>query len=267
MMRKSILRNRCALGALTLAMGVAPGLAHAQDAADEVDPKSVIVVTGSYIRGTPEDAAVPVDVYSSADLAQNGVSSPLEFIKDLPEVGSVLGDSNQFSTNAQGNQGFGSINLRNLGPTRTLVLFNGRRTLTAPGAVGGGFGDTNAIPLFALDRVEILKDGAAATYGSDAIAGVANFITKKGFEGVEIQGDYDFIKGSDNNYTASILVGQNFGDLNIMAGFGWQHRSELPSTARDYGFQPYDVNPAAWSALATPGAFIVPGVGLRPDVG
>ncbi|NVD27678.1 TonB-dependent receptor [Parasphingorhabdus flavimaris] len=248
-------------------MGVAPGLAHAQDAADEVDPKSVIVVTGSYIRGTPEDAAVPVDVYSSADLAQNGVSSPLEFIKDLPEVGSVLGDSNQFSTNAQGNQGFGSINLRNLGPTRTLVLFNGRRTLTAPGAVGGGFGDTNAIPLFALDRVEILKDGAAATYGSDAIAGVANFITKKGFEGVEIQGDYDFIKGSDNNYTASILVGQNFGDLNIMAGFGWQHRSELPSTARDYGFQPYDVNPAAWSALATPGAFIVPGVGLRPDVG
>jgi len=266
-MRKSILRNRCALGALTLAMGVAPGLAHAQDAADEVDPKSVIVVTGSYIRGTPEDAAVPVDVYSSADLAQNGVSSPLEFIKDLPEVGSVLGDSNQFSTNAQGNQGFGSINLRNLGPTRTLVLFNGRRTLTAPGAVGGGFGDTNAIPLFALDRVEILKDGAAATYGSDAIAGVANFITKKGFEGVEIQGDYDFIKGSDNNYTASILVGQNFGDLNIMAGFGWQHRSELPSTARDYGFQPYDVNPAAWSALATPGAFIVPGVGLRPDVG
>ena len=267
MMRKSILRNRCALGALTLAMGVAPGLAHAQDAADEVDPKSVIVVTGSYIPGTPEDAAVPVDVYSSADLAQNGVSSPLEFIKDLPEVGSVLGDSNQFSTNAQGNQGFGSINLRNLGPTRTLVLFNGRRTLTAPGAVGGGFGDTNAIPLFALDRVEILKDGAAATYGSDAIAGVANFITKKGFEGVEIQGDYDFIKGSDNNYTASILVGQNFGDLNIMAGFGWQHRSELPSTARDYGFQPYDVNPAAWSALATPGAFIVPGVGLRPDVG
>lgn len=264
-MRKSILRNRCALGALTLALGVTPGLAHAQDAQDEVDAKNVIVVTGSYIRGTPEDAAVPVDVYTSADLAQNGVSSPLEFIKDLPEVGSVLGDSNQFSTAAQANQGFGSINLRNLGPTRTLVLFNGRRTLTAPGAVGGGFGDTNSIPLFALDRVEILKDGAAATYGSDAIAGVANFVTKTGFEGVELQGDYDFIKGSDNNYTASILVGQNFGDLNIMAGFGWQHRSELASTERTYGFQPYAVNPAAWSALATPGSFFAPG--FTNDVG
>lgn len=266
-MRNSILRNSCALGALALAMGMAPGLAHAQAGDAEADADKVIVVTGSYIRGTPEDAAVPVDVYTSADLAQNGVSSPLEFIKDLPEVGSVLGDSNQFSTAAQANQGFGSVNLRNLGPTRTLVLFNGRRTLTAPGAVGGGFGDTNAIPLFALDRVEILKDGAAATYGSDAIAGVANFVTKTGFEGVEIQGDYDFIKGSDGNHTASILVGQNFGDLNIMAGFGWQHRSELASTERSYGFQPYAVNPSAWSALATPGFFIIPGVGARPDVG
>ena len=103
MTKHSILRNRCALGALTLALGVAPGLAHAQDAEEEVDAKNVIVVTGSYIRGTPEDAAVPVDVYTSADLAQNGVSSPLEFIKDLPEVGSVLGDSNQFSTAAQAN--------------------------------------------------------------------------------------------------------------------------------------------------------------------
>ncbi|MFK7841740.1 MAG: TonB-dependent receptor plug domain-containing protein [Sphingorhabdus sp.] len=267
MMKKSILRNRCAFGALAMAMGIAPGIAHAQDAQDDAETENVIVVTGSYIRGTPEDAAVPVDVYTSADLAQNGVSSPLEFIKDLPEVGSVLGDSNQFSTAAQANQGFGSINLRNLGPTRTLVLFNGRRTLTAPGAVGGGFGDTNAIPLFALDRVEILKDGAAATYGSDAIAGVANFVTKTGFEGVEIQGDYDFIKGSDGNHTASILVGQNFGDLNIMAGFGWQHRSELASTDRSYGFQPYAVNPSAWSALATPGFFIIPGVGARPDAG
>ena len=267
MMRYSILRDRCALGALALAMGISPGLVHAQDAQEDTEAKDVIVVTGSYIRGTPEDAALPVDVYSSADLTQSGVSSPLEFIKNLPEVGSVLGDSNQFSANAQANQGFGSVNLRNLGPTRTLVLFNGRRTLTAPGAVGGGFGDTNAIPLFALDRVEILKDGAAATYGSDAIAGVANFITKKGFEGVEIQGDYEFIKGSDGNHTASILVGQNFGDLNIMAGIGWQHRSELASTDRSYGFQPYDVNPSAWSALATPGFFIIPGVGARPDVG
>lgn len=74
MMRKSILRNKCALGALTLAMTMTPGLVHAQDVQDDDDTENVIVVTGSYIRGTPEDAAVPVDVYTSADLAQNGVS-------------------------------------------------------------------------------------------------------------------------------------------------------------------------------------------------
>ena len=273
-MRKTLLRSTSALSTLFLSVSLACGMAYAQDAQGVADAQesqdmqeNVIVVTGSYIRGTPEDAAVPVDVYSSDVLAQNGVSSPLEFIKDLPEVGSVFGDSNQFSPTAQGQQGFGSVNLRGLGSTRTLVLFNSRRSLTAPGAVGGGFGDTNSIPLFALDRVEILKDGAAATYGSDAIAGVANFITKKGFEGIELQGDYDFIKGSDGNYTASILVGQNFGDANIMVGFGWQHRSELASTDRSYGFQPYAVNPAAWSALATPGLFIIPGVGARSDVG
>ncbi len=258
-MKKSILRNRTALGALTLALGMTPGLAHAQDADESAENDRVIVVTGSFIRGTPEDAAQPVDTFSSADLDAAGVSSPLEFIKDLPQVGSVLGDTNQFSTAAQGNQGLGSINLRGLGPQRTLVLFNGRRTFTAPGAVGGGFGDTNAIPLFALERIEILKDGAAATYGSDAIAGVANFITKTGFEGVEIKSDYEFINGSDDNYTASILVGQTFGDVNILAGFGWQHRSELPTTEREFSSQPYEVNPAAWSSLGTPGHFFVPG--------
>ncbi|GAA4644423.1 TonB-dependent receptor [Pontixanthobacter gangjinensis] len=265
-MNKSILLNTSAVSALILSAAAVPSIAHAQDApADDSDIQ--IVVTGSFIRGTPEDAAVPVDVYSSEDLDQSGISSPLEFIKNLPEVGSVLGDSNQFSPSAQGNQGLGSINLRGLGPTRTLVLFNGRRTLTAPGAVGGGYGDTNSIPLFALDRIEILKDGAAATYGSDAIAGVANFVTKKNFEGVQVQGDYEFIDGSDGNYTSSVLIGKNFGDLNIMAGIGWQHRSELPTTEREYGFQPYSVNPSAWSALATPGFFIIPGVGARPDVG
>ena len=260
-MRNFGLRLTWAFGALTLSTLVAaPAMAQDADAGDDASAqeRNTIVVTGSFIRGTPEDAAQPVDTFSAAELEVAGISSPLEFIKDLPQVGSVLGDSNQFSNAAQASQGLGSINLRGLGPTRTLVLFNGRRSLVAPGAVGGGFGDTNSIPLFALDRIEILKDGAAATYGSDAIAGVANFITKKGFNGVEVQGDYEFIDGSDGNWTSSILVGQTFGDVNLMAGFGWQHRSELPTTERDYGFQPYSVNPSGWSALATPGLFVIP---------
>lgn len=275
-MKKATLKY-VSTSALALALGSIPTIVHAQDVNGSTNAdKNVIVVTGSYIRGTPEDAASPVDVYSAESLAQSGVSSPLEFIKNLPEVGSILGDSNLFSSTAQFNQGVSSVNLRGLGATRTLVLFNGRRTLTAPGASDGGFADTNFIPLFALDRIEILKDGAAATYGSDAIAGVANFVTKSGFEGVEMQGDYEFIKGSDNNHTSSILVGQNFGDMNIMAGFGWQHRSELRTTDRHYATLPYNINPSAWSGLNTPGLFVLPaGVGsiprgpvsLQPDVG
>ncbi|EMD83019.1 TonB-dependent receptor domain-containing protein [Pacificimonas flava] len=211
-----------------------------------------IVITGSYIRGTPEDAALPVDVFSSEDLTTAGVNSPLEFIKQLPSVGAVLGDSNQFATGAQGYQGSGSINLRGLGPTRTLVLLNGKRTIQSP---GDGFTDTNLIPLFAIDRVEILKDGAAATYGSDAIAGVANFVTRQNFDGLELQADYNFIDGSDDNYQVSALFGKDFGTANLMVGFGWQHRSELPTTARDFSDQPYTVNPSGYSALSTPGTY------------
>ena len=83
--------------------------AFAQEVADQASPvgntPETIVITGSFIRGTPEDAALPVDVFNSEELEQSGVSSPLEFIKDLPSVGSVLGDTNQFSASAQGNQG------------------------------------------------------------------------------------------------------------------------------------------------------------------
>ncbi|QKG69894.1 TonB-dependent receptor domain-containing protein [Erythrobacter mangrovi] len=269
-MRKFSLRHSCALGALTVAaISAVPALAQeAAGASDEGTDETRIVVTGSYIRGTPEDAAVPVAVVTAEELQNKGISSPLELIKELPSVGSVLGDTNQFSVAAQGFQGNGSINLRGLGATRTLVLLNGKRMIQAP---GDGFTDTNLIPLFALQRVEILKDGAAATYGSDAIAGVANFITRTNFDGVEVAGDYTFVSGSDGNYNVSALVGKNFGDLNVMVGAGWQHRSELATTERDYTSQSYDVNASGYSALATPGLFAVTysgaGTVFAPDSG
>lgn len=257
-MTKSILRRTCACLALTAGMlGSSTAWAQADpDPGDDAgtEPAREIVVTGSLIRGTPEDAALPVDVFTSEDLTERGITSPLEFIKELPSVASVLGDSNQFSTGAQGRTGSGSINLRGLGTQRTLVLLNGKRTIQSP---GGGFADTNLIPLFALQRIEILKDGAAATYGSDAIAGVANFITRDRFNGVEVAGDWTFIKGSDGNYNVSGLIGRDLGAVNLMIGAGWQHRSELPTTARDYTSLSYDVNASAFSALSTPGLYAV----------
>lgn len=253
-------RQSTAFGAIASILAAMPATALAQQVTDVAEQSTqtetrTIVVTGSLIRGTPQDAALPVDVYTNEDLAKQGVDSPLEFIKDLPAVGAVLGDTNQFSTAAQGFQGVGSLNLRGLGPQRTLVLLNGKRTIQTPGA---GFVDTQLMPLFALERIEILKDGAGTTYGSDAIAGVANFITRSTFTGVELQGNYAFIDGSDNDYSVSALVGFELGDrANLMVGAGWQHRSELPNTARDFTSLDYTVNPSAYSALSTPGLFAV----------
>ena len=276
-MTKFTLRHGCALSALvTAAVSASPALAQAEvgtAGADAQDDRR-IVVTGSFIRGTPEDAALPVDVFTADDLAEQGVDSPLEFIKELPSVGASLGDTNQFSTDAQGFQGVGSLNLRGLGPQRTLVLLNGKRTILTPGA---GFVDTQLMPLFALERIELLKDGAGSTYGSDAIAGVANFITRSNFTGIELQGDYTFIDGSDNNYSFSGLFGFEFADsANLVVGAGYQHRSELGSIERDFVNVGYETNPSAYSALATPGLFAATyfdtGTGtlntqVRPDVG
>ncbi|MBY8338079.1 TonB-dependent receptor [Alteriqipengyuania sp. NZ-12B] len=227
----------------------------------ESEPDVTIVVTGSYIKGQREDGAQPVDVFGQAELEARGIDSPLEFIKSLPSVGPVLGDSNQYG--AGGSQGVGSINLRSLGRERTLVLFNNRRFATEP---GDGAADTNLIPLFALDRIEVLKDGAASTYGSDAIAGVANFVTRRDFTGVELAGDYEFVDGSDNNYRLSALAGFDLGAANLMIGAGWQHRSELPTTARDFTQVPYADNPTGYSFLSNPGLYaplgVIPGRGV-----
>jgi iron complex outermembrane receptor protein len=245
------LRSGCAL--VALACGMAAGSAASAQTAAGTEAEDVeIVVTGSFIRGTREDAAVPIDVFTADDLNKQGINSPLDFIKQLPAVGASLGDTNQFSTSSQGFQGNGSLNLRALGPTRTLVLFNGRRTVLAP---GDGFADTNLLPIFALQTIEVLKDGAAATYGSDAIAGVANFVTRKNFNGAVFQGDFEAIDGSRGNWTTSLLVGKTFGKINLMAGAGWQHRSTLPSVSRDFATTPFAVNPSAWSVLSTPGTF------------
>ena len=235
----------------------------------ESQPDVTIVVTGSYIKGQREDGAQPVDVFGQAELEARGIDSPLEFIKSLPSVGPVLGDSNQYG--AGGSQGVGSINLRSLGRERTLVLMNGRRFATEP---GDGAADTNLIPLFALDRIEVLKDGAASTYGSDAIAGVANFVTRRDFTGVELAADYEFVDGSDDNYRMSALAGFDLGTANLMIGVGWQHRSELPTTARDFTQTPYAENPTGYSFLSNPGLYspvgLIPGrdpaaVGLGVD--
>ena len=132
-----------------------------------VEEIEVVTITGSYIQGTVKDAALPVTVITGDDLEEQGSPAPVDIAKSIPASQGVAGESNQFV--AQTNSGVSNINLRGLGAVRTLVLLNGRRiapigvTTGATGVSGLGV-DTNLIPMAAVGRIEILTDGAAATY-------------------------------------------------------------------------------------------------------
>jgi iron complex outermembrane recepter protein len=248
-----------AMALVGLGGSVAATDAHAQQA--PVAPQASddeIVVTGSLIRGTAETAALPVDVFDAEELANQGSPSTLELIKSIPASQGVLGDTNQFDSRAQGSEGSGSVNLRGLGPQRTLVLLNGRRLVINPFALAGaGAVDTNMIPSAAIGRVEVLKDGAAATYGSDAIGGVVNFITKRNFEGLEVGGSFKQVDGSDGDYTVNSTYGWQGDRADFMISLGVQHRAELQTTERDWAVRPYIDNPqGGYSAAGNPASFI-----------
>ncbi|WP_293544435.1 TonB-dependent receptor plug domain-containing protein, partial [Phenylobacterium sp.] len=182
---------------------MAAGAAQAQGSG----PATVeeVVVTGSFIRGTPEDAALPVDVLTADELQKSGAPTIKDLIKTLGVSSGTDGETNQFSSN--GLEGLSNVNLRGLGPARTLVLLNGRRMVSAPYGIAESaqtFVDTNLIPAAAIGRIEILKDGAAALYGSDAIAGVVNFITNRRLSGLVASADYSTFDGSDGEWNASL---------------------------------------------------------------
>jgi iron complex outermembrane recepter protein len=231
--------------------------APAQDNGD-VEQTEEIIVTGSLIRGAAENAALPVDVISAEELSLQGSPSTLDLLKSLPVSSGILGDSNQFDARAQGSEGSGSVNLRGLGAQRTLVLFNGRRLPVNPFAfAGAGAVDTNVLPIAAIGRVEILKDGAAATYGSDAVAGVVNFITQRGYEGLEVGGNYRYVEGSDGDFDAHGKFGWANDWLDFFVAGGYQHRAELRVTDRDFAVRSLADNPeGGFSLVGNPGAFL-----------
>jgi iron complex outermembrane receptor protein len=220
------------------------------------DEQPEIVVTGSLIRGTSEAAALPVDVISADEIADQGSPSVLDLIKRLPVAAGTLGDQNQFDSRAQQAEGVVSVNLRGLGPSRTLVLLNGMRLAQAP--IGTPAVDVSLMPIAAIGRVEVLKDGAAATYGSDAIGGVVNFITNDRLKGLVLSGDYKFLDGSDGEWSASAAFGHDNGaGLRFLASVGYQHRSPLPARERDFISRPYAENPQGGFTLGgNPTSFI-----------
>jgi iron complex outermembrane receptor protein len=243
------------LRAASAASSIAMGLALAQAAAAQEAEEPVIVVTGSLIAGSREDAPAPVDVVAAEELGAQGNPSMLELTKRLPASAGVLGDASQFDIRSQFNEGVASINLRGLGPQRTLVLLNGKRVV-ATGSGNLPLVDVNLIPMGAVGRIEILKDAAAATYGSDAIAGVVNFITRTGQDGFLASADYRWVDGSEGDWSGALSWGGTLGPARVLVSGGYQHRGELTTLDRDFALLPYEANPqGGWSGGGAPGNF------------
>lgn len=161
-------------GALALALWQAPTIA--QVAQDEPTTLATVEVTGSHLRRVEQETAQPLLVLDREQLLQTGLSNAGEILQQLPQHGSDLN-----SDYNNGGNGETRVDLRNLGAVRTLVLLNGHRYVNSlDGAI-----DVGSIPLPIVERIEVLTDGASAIYGSDAIAGVVNIITRDSYDGVE----------------------------------------------------------------------------------
>ena len=213
-----------------LLLGLAAGICYGPVMALAAEIMEEVVVTGSYIKGTPEDAASPVDVITREEMDMKGNPSIAEMLRAMGPIAGIDGETNQFQSN--GLEAISNVNLRGLGAGRTLVLFNGSRVVPNPyfiGQDGQQFVNTNVIPAIALSRIELLKDGASATYGSDAVAGVVNFITRSDFRGVEFQGGYkSFDDGEDDgDYEAGVIVGFGTDRLDVVISGSYQFRTKV----------------------------------------
>jgi iron complex outermembrane recepter protein len=219
----------------------APALAQNNETIEEV------VVVGSQIRGASTTASMPVSVVSQEEIVASGATSADELFRTLPGAGAMaFGGSNPHSVNFGINGARGdvaSINLRSLGEGNTLVLLNGRRLVDHPGhqtneqTVPAVTTNMNAIPVLGLRRVEVLRDGASAIYGTDAVAGVVNTVLRKDYEGLEANLRYGNASGTSlDETTLSIIGGVNFNNdqTNITMSLSRFQRDAMFARDRDY---------------------------------
>ena len=224
-------------GALTMAslMAVAAPI-HAQSA----DPSSVspteleeVMVTGSRIRGVAPVGSPTIALDRSA-LTSTTASTVSDFLKEVPMVTSVGIDETSFTStgiSASNASRASAINLRGLSPVATLVLVNGHRVTQS--GTAGAFVDASAIPTVAIERVDVVADGASALYGSDAIAGVVNLILRSNFTGAETTARINSADGYQRTQFSQIL-GHNWGSGHAMFAYEYSKNDALNSTERSF---------------------------------
>jgi iron complex outermembrane receptor protein len=205
-----------------------------------------IVVTGSRIRRDPNDSALPLQIITTQEIERNGIVNAEQLLQYITTNGTgadnLASNADVVSGQQRGNNGASFANLRSQGSSATLVLLNGRR-VAAHGLQGSAV-DVNQIPFAAVERVEVLKEGASAIYGTDAIGGVINFILRKDYQGIGVQGFVDTTERGDHSiYRVSGIAG--YGDLskngfNIMGAVSYSDIPELRGDQRSFvnTFQP-----------------------------
>ncbi|MBT1064313.1 TonB-dependent receptor [Bowmanella sp. Y26] len=228
----------------------------AQDAPANQDRNvEQIVVTGSFIKGKEQGtSASPIAVIGEDDLNNIGATSVSDLVNTLTiNTGAqVYSDSFEQARSA----GTTNINLRGLGVTSTLVLLNGQRHTLSPAVTEAGdqFVDLSTlVPAIAVERVEILKDGASSLYGSDAVAGVVNFITRSTFEGFELDANYQHNKYGSDEVSLGAIVGAAGERSNLMFAVNYLKRTNVPNSARR---DDYADNQDSWSGYGFPGKVI-----------
>jgi len=191
-----------------------------------------VVVTGSHIAQTDAEGALPVQVITREEIERSGVTTVEQLLDRVPA--NVNGTSTTQTVGSLDQPGFAGANLRGLGAGSTLVLLNGRRL--ANYAFNGEAVDLNAIPLAAIDRIDVLKDGASAIYGTDAIAGVINFILRRNYRGVDAAASFDATQhGGGNSGQASLTLGAGDPDrdgYNVFGVLSYQKQQSLAGADR-----------------------------------
>lgn len=180
----------------------APGVAFAQSTTEDAPSLDRVEVTGSRIKRAEVEGPNPITVISRADLDAAGEISVADYLRN--NVYNSFGSDRESSGSATGSQA--TISLRGLGAEYTLVLLDGRR-MTTSAALAGAAANINLIPTAAVERIEVLREGAGAIYGSDAIGGVVNVILRKDYQGLHFSAGYEMPKVGPNGNTASISGG------------------------------------------------------------
>jgi iron complex outermembrane recepter protein len=231
-----------------------------------------ITVTGTHIRGTT-DSPSPVLVFTRDDIDAAGVNTIQDFLQSLPQnFGGA--SQNTIGTIASSGQTNNSVNgsapnLRGLGAGATLVLINGHRV--APGNSDGSFVDISMIPLTAVERIEIVTDGASAIYGSDAVGGVVNIILRTKFDGAETRVQYGSVSdGSSHNVQFGQTVGTDWAGGSGVLSYQYFDQTPLSAASRDYLRSvalPFDLLPVEvqQSVFANAAQEVAPGFNIHGD--